>query len=180
MDSRVLRVGSYKNPWYDADFEDVIQERKRYFQETDAYFMLSADVRNPEWLLKIPENKEAVVVMEGVSMYMTPEENKALFQNLKKHYASVRLLMDAYTSLSAKFTRIANPVKNVGVLKTYGIDAPEMLESDDILFEKEHEMTPQFLIDALTGMEKRIFRKMYAGTFAKKLYRMYEFESVHR
>ena len=31
------------------------------------------------------------------------------------------------------------------------------------------------LIDQLTGMEKVIFRKLYAGSVAQKMYRMYEF-----
>lgn len=175
MDSRVLRVGACENLWYDVDFEDVIEERKRYFSESSTYFMLSGDVSKADWLSKIPKNKPAIVVMEGVSMYLTPEENRALLERLTKHFSSVHLLMDAYTALSAKFTRIANPVKNVGVLKTYGIDEPETLESNCVVFKKEHDMTPKTLINELTGIEKHIFQKLYAGRFSKKLYRMYEF-----
>ena len=31
--------------------------------------------------------------------------------------------------------------------------------------------------DELSGMEKRIFEKLYAGSFAKKLYRLYEYRA---
>lgn len=178
MDSRVLRVGTCANLWYDVDFEDVISERKKYYSETDSYFMLAGDARNIGWLTEIPKNRPAVVVMEGLSMYLTEDENKRLIRNLSEHFASVHLLMDAYTTLSAKFTRFANPVKSVGVLKTYGIDDPKTLESRGIIFKKEHEMTPKAYIRELSGMEKRIFEKLYAGSFSKKLYRMYEFESA--
>lgn len=180
MDSRVLRVGTCANAWYDVDFEDVIAERKRYFSEASNYFMLSGDARETDWLMKIPENKPAIVIMEGISMYLTPDENRQLIQNLENHFASVHLLMDAYTVLSAKFTRFANPVKNVGVLKTYGMDNPQFLESGKVRFKKEHDMTPNALINELRGLERRIFRKVYAGSFSKKLYRMYEFESAER
>lgn len=178
MDSRVLRVGACENLWYDVDFEDVIAERKRYFSESSTCFMLSGDVSKADWLMEIPKNRPAVVVMEGVSMYLSPEENSALFKNLEKHFSAVHLLMDSYTPLSAKFTRLANPVKSVGVLKTYGMDNPKLLESEKIRFKKEHDMTPKAYISELSGMEKRVFEKLYAGSFSKKLYRMYEFESA--
>jgi hypothetical protein len=40
----------------------------------------------------------------------------------------------------------------------------------------EREMTPQKYIDELSGKEKGIFKRLYAGKFAKKLYRLYEYE----
>jgi hypothetical protein len=43
---------------------------------------------------------------------------------------------------------------------------------------KEHEMTPQKYIDELTGIEKYIFGKLYAGSFSKKLYRLFEYRKV--
>lgn len=177
MDSRVLRVGTCANVWYDVDFEDVIEERKKHYSEASTYFMLSGDARETDWLMKTPENKPAIVIMEGISMYLTPDENRQLIQNLENHFASVHLLMDAYTALSAEFTRFANPVKDVGVLKTYGIDDTKTLESNRVLFKKEHDMTPKNYISELAGMEKCVFEKLYAGRFSKKLYRMYEFES---
>jgi hypothetical protein len=39
-------------------------------------------------------------------------------------------------------------------------------------------MTPQELIDELKGSEKPIFRTLYAGALARRMYRLYEFESV--
>ena len=43
-------------------------------------------------------------------------------------------------------------------------------------FLQEHEMTPRDLIDQLRGMEKRIFAGLYAGSIAKKMYRLYEYQ----
>ena len=34
MDSRVERVGTKGHLWYDVDFPEVIQERKKYYEET--------------------------------------------------------------------------------------------------------------------------------------------------
>ena len=68
-----------------------------------------------------------------------------------------------------------NPINDVGVTEVYGMDDPKVLEKDGFTFVKEHDMTPKKYIDVLSGMEKTIFSKLYAGGFSKKLYRMYEY-----
>ena len=35
MDSRIERVQTQNNSWYDIDFDEVIKERKKYFEEND-------------------------------------------------------------------------------------------------------------------------------------------------
>ena len=177
LDSRVLRVQTQRCMWYDIDFPQVIAERKRYFSETEHCKMLAADVRNSEWLQALPKAERAVVVMEGVSMYLTCAENRALFAALAAHFGSVSILADCYTPLAAKLTKYKKPINDVGVTEVFGIGDPAVLESENIAFAAEHSMTPQHLIDVLSGSEKRIFQKLYAGRFAQKLYRLYEYRS---
>ena len=57
----------------------------------------------------------------------------------------------------------------------HGIDDPECL-AGALCFVKEHEMTPKALVDELKGAERFIFRTLYAGNIAKKMYRLYEYE----
>ena len=54
MDSRVIRVGTKEHLWYDVDFPEVIQERRRYYSESEHYHMVEGDARDKEWLEKIP------------------------------------------------------------------------------------------------------------------------------
>ena len=175
MDSRVLRVGTKGHRWYDVDFPEVIDERKRYFADSAEYQMLAADVRNPQWLERIPERRSAIVVMEGVSMYLTPEERRELTANLCAHFGRISLLVDCYTSFAAKMSKYRNPINEVGVTEVYGMDDPKLCQHDDFVFVREHSMTPQKYIDELTGAEKYIFEKLYAGGFSKKLYRLFEY-----
>ena len=175
MDSRVLRVGTMGHRWYDVDFPEVIGERKRYFAESADYRMLAADVRDPQWLAGIPERKSAIVLMEGVSMYLTGEERRELTASLCGHFGRVSLLMDCYTEMAAKMSKYRNPINEVGVTEVYGMDDPKLCQHDDFVFVKEHPMTPQKYIDELIGAEKWIFEKLYAGNFSKKLYRLFEY-----
>lgn len=175
MDSRCLRIGTGEHMWYDVDFPQVIEERKRYFSESEQYRMIPGDARDRQWLDVIPEVKTAIIIMEGISMYLTAEERKAVLENLDGRFEKVSLLVDCYSSLAAKMSRYKNPINDVGVTQVYGMDDPASLGQGDIVFIKEHAITPQSYIDRLEGLEKRIFRKLYAGTFAQKLYRLFEY-----
>ena len=174
MDSRNLRVGDESTLWYDIDFEDVIAQRGKYYSETENYKMLGADVREDDFLTGIAE-KNAIVVMEGVSMYLTQEELHQVFANLGQHFEKIVVLMDCYTVFAAKASKYKNPINDVGVTKVYGLDDPTVAESGGICFVRELDMTPQDLIDELRGSEKLIFGKLYAGSAARKMYRLYEY-----
>lgn len=175
MDSRVLRVGTEGHQWYDIDFPSVIEERHKYYQENDTYYMVEADVREEKWLDTVPKARHAIIVMEGVSMYFKPEELKKVIEQLSIHFERVNLLMDCYTTIAAKASKYKNPINDVGVTQVYGLDEPRVLEGSNFKFVKEHEMTPAGLIDELEGIEKVIFKKLYSGSIAKKMYRMYEY-----
>ena len=178
MDSRALRVGTGSNKWYDVDFADVINERKRYYTETDNYKMIAGDVRENSWLCSIDNSTSAIVVMEGISMYLTNEDLKQLTSALSNRFEKLCVLMDCYTTFAAKMSKYKNPVNDVGVTQLYGIDNPRILENDKFCFAKEHDMTPQKYIDELCGGEKIVFEKLYAGKASEKLYRLFEYKNI--
>lgn len=175
LDSRAQRVGTGGHKWYDLDFPEVIRERRRYFSETEDYRMLSGNAMEPDWLESIPEQGTAVVVMEGVSMYLPPEGLEALFSSLSARFDRVRLLMDCYTVFAAKASKYKNPINDVGVTRVYGLDDPETLQAAGFTFVREHDMTPRRYIDRLSGMERAVFQRLYAGKMSQKLYRLYEY-----
>ncbi len=176
MDGRVIRVGTKNHKWYDVDFLEVIEERKRYYAETDDYKMIAGDARDCKWLTNVKENKSAIVVMEGVSMYLTIDEMRNLADSLCAHFESITLLVDAYTSFAAKMSKRRNPINDVGVTEVYGIDNPQAYQTEKLAFIKEHTMIPEKYINELKGFERFVFARLYAGSFSKKLYRLFEYK----
>ena len=178
LDSRIERVGAKGVVWYDIDFPEVIKERKKHFTESEYYQMLAVDMRGSEWKEQITGDANAIVVMEGVSMYFEPEELIRLLSGLGKHFKSVKLLMDCYTVRAAKVSKYKNPINEVGVTEVYGYDNPQELAAQaGLYYVMEHSMTPENYRNELQGMEKRVFRYLFAGKIAKAMYRMYEFET---
>lgn len=183
MDSRIDRIGARGHQWYDIDFPEVISTRKKYYTETEHYHMIEADLRTKEWLSYFDSTKEkrVIIVLEGVSMYLQVAELKQLFNYLNEHFGSVKILMDCYTEFAAKATKYKNPINEVGVKIVYGIGDPIILEeATGMIYIKEHEMTPINMVNELHGIERGIFKYVFAGRLSKGIYRMFEYESEIR
>ena len=176
LDSRVIRIGDCPFIWFDIDFESVIKEREKYFNQTEKYQMLCQDVKNGDFVAQLPNAKKAIVIMEGVSMYLQEEELKNCLIKITSKFEEVAYMVDCYTPFAAKMSKLKNPIKSVGVSQVYGIKDEFVLEEGtDLKFVKEHEITPQYLIEELSGFEKTLFKRLYAGKTSKKLYKLYEY-----
>ncbi|MBR3875537.1 MAG: class I SAM-dependent methyltransferase [Clostridia bacterium] len=174
LDSRVERVGG-AHRWYDIDFVDVIRERRKYYTDSERYIMLPGDARETNTLDSVVGDV-AIVIMEGVSMYLTYDELSSLFSNIWGRFGRVYLLMDCYTTFAAKMSKIKNPINDVGVTQVYGMDEPRSLTITGMEYLRELDMTPISLINELTGAERAIFKTLYGGGASKKLYRLYEYQ----
>lgn len=178
LDSRAQRIGAKACSWYDVDLPDVIAERRRHYTEEGNYHMLAGDATRVDWLSRIPEAETGIVVLEGLCMYLTLAQVIALLTAIRSRFAHTLVLMDCYTTFGAKASRYKNPINTVGVTETYGIDQPQELAlGAGYRFLGECSMAPEAMIRQLKGMEAAIFRRLFAGSFAKKIYRMYSFEA---
>ena len=121
LDSRILRTENSTHIWFDVDFPDVINERKKYYSENEKYTMLGADASETGWISALPDAPEAVVILEGISMYLGAKKCRALFEALSQKYGKLFILADVYTVFAAKATKYKNPINDVGVTEVFGI-----------------------------------------------------------
>ncbi len=178
LDSRCLRVRQPYRRWIDCDFPDVIAVRKKYYEEKDNYSMMAADASHPEQIKTLPESDAAVVVLEGLCMYLTKEQLHDLLKSLKEKYRELHILMDVYTEFGAKASKYKNPVNDVGVTTVYGIDdIEEVINGTGLRFVREHSFTPAALVNELKPMDRGIFRLLFTGPLYRKIYRLFELAS---
>ena len=178
LDSRCNRVkSSYKN-WIDCDFPEVIGVRQKYYQESECYHMVGLDASDPEQVKALPDAQEAILILEGISMYLTHKELHGMFQALQEKYRTLHVLMDVYTEFGAKASKYKNPINDVGVTKVYGIDdVQEVLGDLPLQLKAEHSFTPADLVDELKPADRWFFKLMFTGKMYRRIYRLYELES---
>ena len=178
LDSRHMRVKTPYTEWVDCDLPDVIEVRKKYFPENSHYHMLALDASDPEQIMALPGSDTAIVVLEGLSMYLTLGQLRGFLQALEQKYRSLHILMDVYTGFGARVSKYKNPVNDVGVTRLYGIDdIGSVISGLRIRFVKEHSFTPVSLIDELGPAEKVFFKLMFTGRLYGKIYRLFELEA---
>ena len=177
LDSRCKRIKQPYKLWIDCDLPDVISVRRQYYSETDSYHMTALDASDPEQVAKLPDSDKAIVLLEGLSMYLTNDQLHGFLQALQEKYAGLHILMDVYTVFGAKASKYKNPVNDVGVTMLYGIDSIEDLVRDlNLRVRAEHSMTPVGLVEELSPADKAFFKLLFTGRIYRKIYRLFELE----
>lgn len=175
LDSRCIRVKAEYSKWFDCDFPDVIAVRKRYYGPSDHYAMISMDARSPESMNALPDAECAVVILEGISMYLSNGQLHGLLEALQEKYPKVMALMDVYTEFGAKASKYKNPVNDVGVTTLYGVDhLDKLMDGTRFRVKKEHSLTPERLVNELSGFDRWFFKLMFTGKVYRRIYRLYE------
>lgn len=172
LDSRVQRV-KCENPWWELDFPEVIALRRQYFPENERCRYVAAPATPTDWLRQLPRAEHALVLAEGLSMYLTELDMQQLMLALQRYFGRTLFIFDAYSKLAARLSPLKNPVNAVKARINFAMDDPQSLITgmqgvkcvinDDII-------TPE-AVARLKGADHLRFRFM--GRAGKKLYRIY-------
>lgn len=136
LDSRNMRVQRGANvKWIDVDRPQVTSVRQRLVpQPPGDYQLITASVADDDdsWLQLIPSDRPVLIIMEGLTMYITPEDGTRLLQRLLKHFPHGHLVFDTIGSITVMFTKILEAFKSSGARIKWGIDNASDLERLDI------------------------------------------------
>jgi O-methyltransferase involved in polyketide biosynthesis len=176
LDSRVLRIKQDFCKWYDIDFENVIDIRRKFYDDSDNYKMIGSSVIDFKWLEKVETKTNVLIVAEGLTMYLSADEIKELLANIHAKFKNAHLLFDAYSRRGVKASKIKNPVNQVGAKIKYGFNKEsEFLTMNDNL---RHYATHLIKKEEsnLKGLTRFIFNNLYCGKISQSIYKIYEFD----
>jgi O-methyltransferase involved in polyketide biosynthesis len=176
LDARFMRLGIQIEKWYDLDFPEVIDIKKQLYRETENYKYISSSVTDLRWIDSIEaiENK-VLVIAEGLFMYLSESEIKALFGALKSKFESYTIIFDAYSKLTAKSSRNHPSLKKTGATIKWGVDDPWEIEgyTETMKHLKTLYLTDENVIEMLPKNYRIMF--MLAGIFksAREAHRVF-------
>lgn len=132
LDSRYNRMGIENIYWYDIDFKEVIDIRKKYFRETKYYHLIASSILEKDWLKMIPRGKDNyVVIAEGVFQYIEAEKIKELIRTLRENIGEYYLLFDAMGKMAIKKLKNDKFIKETGIEVHFAADDENELLSWD-------------------------------------------------
>ncbi len=131
MDSRVFRVEPPETAvWFDLDYPEVIELRRRLLPERTGYTMIGAAVEDAGWLDQVPSDRPAIVVAEGLMMYLTESIVRDLLNRLIDHFPGGTIAFDAWSQLSLRNAQ-RRGIKGTGATFGWAIDDPLSIKDLD-------------------------------------------------
>lgn len=129
LDSRAFRLDPGPDvEWYDVDYPEVIRLREQLYPSREHYHLVAASVTDPEWLTGLAADRPALMIGEGLTMYLTQQDGTALLRRVVDHFPSGELHFDAFNTLGIKSQWMNAVVRRSGATLHWAIDGP-----DDIL-----------------------------------------------
>lgn len=128
--TRFFRVDNGQIRWYEVDFPEVIALRRKLIEESDRYQFIASSIVDLDWAEEIQSEKShpILLILEGVSMYLTEAEVKSLLQSFRQ-FAPTTVLMDVIDTKRAKNTKSHDTVSKTRAAFKWGIDNSKELEN---------------------------------------------------
>lgn len=99
LDTRFQKVDNGKTQWFDLDFPEVINLRKRFFTESDRYHLIASSVLNFDWIAEVLHNKKGrtfLFLAEGLLMYLEEQNVRELFLKLQSNFPGCELACEVF------------------------------------------------------------------------------------
>jgi len=128
LDTRAERVDPGPDVrWFDVDQPEVIALRERLYAARPGHRAIGASVTDPSWLGEVPRDRPALVVAEGLTMYLPAAEGPPLLRRLVGHLGRGQLAFDSYSPLGVRLQRFIPLLRRTGARLSWGIADPAAL-----------------------------------------------------
>ncbi|MEO5873545.1 MAG: class I SAM-dependent methyltransferase [Streptosporangiaceae bacterium] len=132
LDTRVFRLDPGPSVrWFDVDYPEVIELRRELYPERAGYQMLGSSVTDPSWLTRVPADRPVLVIAEGLTMYLTEDDGRALFRRIIGHFPSGRFVFDGLSGPGIRLQKFNKAVQAAGATVHWGIEGPGYIEAID-------------------------------------------------
>ena len=136
LDTRNIRLSLWPRVcWVDVDFPNVIELRKRFEDsgllprpECD-YRHVGASVIEDGWLAGIPNDRPTMVLFEGLSMYLTPEDGAGLIKRVVSPFPKGHLIFDCVNWVFTFLSQFFKFAKVTGSKFGWAINDPKSIET---------------------------------------------------
>jgi O-methyltransferase involved in polyketide biosynthesis len=177
LDSRAFRLDVPSGvTWLDVDVPEVIAMRRRLYTERPGYAMIGSSVTEPGWLDQIPTGRPALIVAEGLLMYLDEGELRDLLQRLTDRFGTGELLADLLSPWGPRFSNSPMLAKasTAGITKWGTKDGHELPEWNPRL---NLVVTSMFLDPAKIPLrpQRLIYRFLTAIPAVRNYDRLYRF-----
>lgn len=129
LDTRFHRLDNGRVRWFDLDFPEVIAIRRRFFTENERYTFIEKSVLDFSWTEQIPKNKPVFLTAEGLSCYLTEEENRSILVAIAKAFPKAEIAIEAIAPFMVKKSQHHPSLQGYNARFKWGINSGKELDA---------------------------------------------------
>jgi methyltransferase (TIGR00027 family) len=130
LDGRMFRLDPPPTvEWYDIDFPEVIALRRQLLPQPANAHNVGADLTDPDWLQDIPRERPAMMVADGLVLFLQQDDFVSLLNRLTAHFPGGELALNAYTTWAIWTFKHSRAMRAIaGGIANGGFNDPRKLE----------------------------------------------------
>lgn len=125
LDGRYFRLRpGPRVDWYDVDYPEVAELRTRLYPAADHCRVVFASVTDPSWLEDVPKDQPALLIAEGLTMYLSARDGIDLLRRVVDRFPRGELQFDAFNRLAIRSQWSNTVVRRSGSTLRWAINGP--------------------------------------------------------
>ena len=102
--------------------ESVIQLRRKLIEENERVTDISSSALDFEWINKIENKDNVLIIAEGFLMYLDEKEVHELFNQIEQNFAKVELLIELMSKWMVKNQKVHDTIRTTGADFKWGVN----------------------------------------------------------
>lgn len=129
LDTRFSRVDNGRVRWFDLDLPEVIELRRRFFEETDRCRFLSGSVLDEEWIGPVRScGGPFLFLAEGVFPYFRAEDVRRCVLTLRARFPGSELVFDGMSPILLRLHNLQLMGRRMAARLRWSMRTPRDLE----------------------------------------------------
>lgn len=141
LDTRCYRIKNYSH-WYNLDLPETIEVRQKLLPENGKISQIAMSATD-DWSKEVTvKDKKALIIIEGLTMYLTDAEVKSIFDVISKRFEKATVFAEIMNPMVVKRFK-EKSIEGSQAKFTWGIKNGKAFSSilKDFRFKEEHSLT---------------------------------------
>lgn len=122
LDTRVYRMDNGRITWYNLDLPKTADIRNQIYNESGRISTIGISVLDPKWTKEITVRGKMLFIIEGLSMYLTAEENKKMLGIIRDNFDNATVMMECLANKWVGNEKVEESIEKTGAKFVFGAD----------------------------------------------------------
>lgn len=122
LDTRFYRMDNGRIIWYNVDLPETIEVRDAIYHESGRVSTIGISATDPAWADKVAKRGKMLFIIEGLSMYLTSDENAQMLSIIRDKFDNATVLMECLAKKWVNKERTEKSIQDTGAKFVFGAD----------------------------------------------------------